>query len=217
MSTAPALIWLVGGKKADAREQKQLLEQAAELQVVLVPLRERVDEYADLAANPDTGAVLLSASLWKRSDHTYSSADLAAFLRSLRPELPIYLITSEPDDDIDAFDGVLMARELRKRPDVYGPRLLRAAGRYQTALSERQRRLQELLDRELAAVSGDIAPLGAAEIDELAALRADMERAAQFKVAKHTERLELDLLERRNLVEQLEALTERLARQQHDG
>lgn len=205
MSTASATIWLVGGKKAEAREQKQLIEQLGALEVGIIPVRERADEYADLAANPDTGAVLISESIFKRSGHAYSGDDLATFLRTLRADLPIYLLTDDDDEAATgSFDGVIAAADLRRRPEVYSRRLLRAAGRYQAALQGRQRRLQELLDRQIADT------LSPADAAELAELRADAERAAQVKLAKHAERAELDLVERRTLVEQLEALAERL-------
>lgn len=206
MDQAPAILWLIGGKKADAREQRQLLEQPPELEVRLVPLRERVEDYADLAANPDTGAVLISGTLWKRSDHAYTSVDVAAFLRSLRVELPIFLIGDDVEDDDGAFDGVIDPRELRRRPELYRGRLLRATGRYQASLSAAQQRLQQLLDRQ---INGALTP---DEAEELLALRALAERAAQVKLAKQVESLELDLAEKRAMVEQLEALAARLER-----
>jgi hypothetical protein len=194
----------VGGKKAEAQEQRRLIEQADALEVVLVPLRERVDEYADLAANHQTGVVLLSASLWKKSGHAYGSADVASFLRTLRPALPIFLLSDDEEDDHSAFDGVIGLKDLRRRPHVYASRLQRAAGRYRDDLDERQRRLQALLDRQVdEALPPD-------EADELDDLRAFAERPAQVNVAKQARRLELELAEKRNLVRRLEALAERL-------
>ncbi len=205
MEEHPAVIWLVGGKKADSQEHKRSIEQAEPLDARLVALRERVEDYTDLATSPLTGAVLISDSIWKKSGRVYSGADVATYLRTLRPELPIYLLSDDDEDTGDgSFDGVISAKELRKRPEVYTSRLLRAVGRYKLSLDERQQRLQTLLDRQ---TNGSLTLIEGEELDEL---RAFTERPAQVSVAKQAKRLEFELAEKRNLVRRLEALAERL-------
>jgi hypothetical protein len=205
MSDNPAIVWLVGSKKSDAREYRELLEASDNLQVAVVALRPRVEDYADLAANSDTGAIILSDSIRRRSDKAYSSGDVAAYLRALRAQLPIFVL-SEDDaaEDDPAVDAIFAARDLRKRPEAYTTRLMRAIGRYQDAMSAHQQRLQALLDRQIAGA------LTAEEAEELARLRSSSERAAQVKVAKQAESQEVDLLEKRELVSQLEALATKL-------
>jgi predicted MPP superfamily phosphohydrolase len=200
-------IWLVGLKKADARDYRQLLEESGPLRAELVPVRPGVEEYADLAASPELGIVLIGQALWKKSDRTYTSVDLALFLRALRAELPIFLVgDGHASDDEGAFDAVIADADLRERPRAVAARLLRAAGRFEAARSTRQERLQGLLDRQIA---GTLTPAESADLD---ALRADYERAAQLKVARAVESQELDLLEKKALVEQLELLAMKLER-----
>ncbi|MCU0490094.1 MAG: hypothetical protein MUD01_00695 [Chloroflexaceae bacterium] len=204
MDNAP-LLWLIDGAASETRHYKRQLERTHQLHVQAVPLRSAVVEYADLAANPHTGAVIISQKIGQQTNGSYDSATIADFLRTLREELPLFLLaSSEAEDTSPVFDGVLLAAQLEQRPEVYIPRLLRAAGRYEQALSARRRRTKELLDQQV---------LGALAVDEeaeLAALRSYFERPADIKLAKRIEKRDAELSEKRSLVEQLESLAQKL-------
>lgn len=205
MADANTLIWLIDGGDSAAAEQRRLLEQSGQLEVRRVPLRATVEEYADLAANVETGAVLVSQALERRSKGAYSSTAVADYLRTLRFELPIFILSpAGAAEEIPAADGLIVVEELQRRPEVYVGRILRAAGRYAEALSARQQRLQTLLDRQFEG------SLTADEAHELAELRAEVERPTEVRLAKQAELQDVDRAEKRHLVEQLETLAEKL-------
>lgn len=212
MPASSAIVWLVAGSDAAAQECQRLLEQSGQLDVRRVPLRASVEEHADLAANPDTGAIVIADTIARQVRGAYNSTVIADYLRALRVELPIFILCSDAAacEEPLAADGTFTVAELRRRPEVYAGRILRALGRYHAALSGRQQRLQELIDRQLA---GSLSP---AEAEELAELRADVERPSEVRLAKQAEQHAVDLADRRHLVEQLEALAEKLNRRNRD-
>jgi hypothetical protein len=206
MHDALPVCWLVGCDKLAAREWQSLLQRSQQLDVRVVPPLPRVEDYADLTVGGEAAAVLICASVVTQVEQVYSGATIADYLRALHPDLPIFLLddggSGEPDSA--SVDAVIAGDDLRDRPGVHSSRLLRAAGRYGAALSARQFRLQQLLDRQIAGTLDD------AEAAELATLRADVERPAAVKAAKRAELHDVDLLEKRDLVDQLAALAEKL-------
>jgi hypothetical protein len=200
------IVWLIDGDRVAARQHQLLLQHNNALTVQLVPIRARVEDYADLAAHPETGAVLISRLVELYSGGVYNSAMIADYLRALRPDLPLFLLVDDGSGDVGgpSVDGAFSVADLYQQPDVYRRRLLRAVGRYEQAMSTRQQRLQVLLDADLAGT------LDATGAEELAALRADFERAAEVSQAKRVAQHEVDLAEKRQLVTQLEAIAQQL-------
>lgn len=205
MPDAHKLVWLIDGGEAAAAEYRRLFEQSGQLRVRRAPIRSSVDEYADLAADLETGAVIISEAIGRKTDGAYDGATIAEYLRALRAELPIFMLSTSAATDIPAADGMFTVEELRHRPEMYVGRILRAAGRYAEALTARQQRLKTLIDRQFEG------SLSEEQAQELAELRADIERPAEVRLAKYAELHDIDRAEKKHLVEQLEALAEKLS------
>lgn len=212
MSETTSHVVLIGASKSDARECKALLEGSKQLTVRPIGLRVAVEDYADLAVAAEVGAVIIGRIKARRTESGYSSLLVADFLRSLREQLPIFYLADDSDtaaaSRAAAIDAVFFLDDLRREPEAYVSRLLRAMGRYGQALTAQQQRLRTLLDRQNGEVLGGA--VDASELQELEALRRTIERPIETKIAKHVERQQAALIEQQSLVAQLEAMSERL-------
>jgi predicted MPP superfamily phosphohydrolase len=213
MNEQPNIIWFIHGSKAEARDDIALLASSGQLIVRSVGLRPGVRDYADLVANPETGAILIGRITPRRTEEGYDSIALADFLRALRADLPIFFVTDHHDTDAAdaaaAFDAVFKLADIRREPDAYIRRIQRAVGRYTQSLTRHQNRLRELLDRQYSTESPSTV-LSNSDLDELEELRRHTERPVDGRLARYIERQNAALREQQNLVDQLEALTEKL-------
>lgn len=189
----------------EAAEAYRRLLEAEGLDVERVPAGLGGDQYAQLAADWETGAVLIGHRLGAPAGLGQTGLDLADYLRTLRPELPIYLLVDAASDlaadEGASVDGVIVRAALEDAPGVYAKRMLRAMQRYEAALTERQRRLKELVDRKLAG------ELSAEEEVDLAELRAAVARPFGPTVSTREAQWEDDLRQQRELLDRLEAIT----------
>jgi hypothetical protein len=210
MQASDAVLWLIAGKDDEADEIRALLTSESDLQVRIVKPRPALEEYNDLAAYDSTVAVIVGQLKRRRNDLSYDVIDLLDYLRTLRADLPLFLLTNkdtaELEDRAASADAVFTLRDLTQRPQVYIGRIQRAIGRYQHALSQRQQRLRDLLDGQIADT------LTPDEADELAELQAEIERAHESRVVKAVERQQRYLSEQKSLIAQLEAVADRLDR-----
>jgi hypothetical protein len=210
MTLSDGVLWLIAGKDDEADAIRARLEAEGAFQVRIVKPRPALEDYSDLAADASTVGVIVGQLKRRRNDLNYDVIDLIDYLRALRADLPLFLLTNkdtaELEDRAASADAVFTVRELEQRPQVYTSRMQRTIGRYQQALSQRQQRLRELLDRQIADT------LSPDESDELADLQAELERAHESRVVKAVERQQRYLSEQRSLVAQLEAVADRLDR-----
>jgi hypothetical protein len=154
MDTMSKVAKLIEDSHEDADLYRQLLEAAGEIKIEYVPARPGVADYADLAADPETGAVIIDERLGVYAGVDYNGLQVADFLRTLRPELPIYILTNYAneiaDDQGESVEFIIDKKTVRKAAKVYVARILRAMQQYEAALTDQQRRLKELIDRKLA-------------------------------------------------------------------
>lgn len=204
--TEQIIVWLIEDSENDAEEYKQLLEKAGDIEVVFVPARPAIADYADLLSDGRTGAIIIDQRLGDFAGVSYDGIDVAEFLRSLRPELPIFILTNYADEELEdqgeAVDFIIDKKTVRRRAGVYVKRILRSIEHYQAALTDKQRRLKELIDRKLS--SG----LNEAEEAELQALRADIERPLGLKIAHIEEIWEAELQAQEDRLTKLEGITQ---------
>lgn len=214
MNNEDPLVALVGGAKSDAREVKARLEESGRLVVHVLPLRATVEDYADLAANGLVGAVVIGRVRARRTEGGYNSIDLADYLRALNDRLPLFYLADDEDtsavNGAAAFDAIFYLDQVRREAEAHVSRLLRAIGRYGAALSARQARLRELLDRQQDTLLGS--GLEESEQAELEELRRQIERPLEARVAKYVERQNEALIEQKSMVAQLEALASQLGK-----
>ncbi|NJM08403.1 hypothetical protein HC891_22850 [Candidatus Gracilibacteria bacterium] len=210
MTLSERVLWLIAGKDDEADAIRALLESEGALQVRIVKPRPALEDYSDLAADSTTAGVIVGHLKRRRNDLTYDVIDVLDYLRTLRAELPLFLLTNKDTADLEeragAADAVFTVRELEQHPHVYISRMQRALGRYEAALSQQQQRLRALLDRQIAD------NLTSDESDELAGLQAELERAHESRVVKAVERQQRYLSEQKSLIAQLEAVADRLDR-----
>ena len=132
---------------------------------------------------------------------------MAEFLRTLKPELPIFILTQHSTDDLllekeESVEFVMGKDALTKRDTAYAARILRNIGHYEAALSKKQIRVQELIDRKL---SGE---LTATEETELQKIRADFERPLAQQLAQQESAWEAEETSRKEFLHQLKQITQ---------
>lgn len=167
-------VWLVEDSATDAEEYTRFLERSGKLRITLSPIFETVDEYRILANNPAVGAVIVDKLLGEHAGVSYGGLEIATFLRTFDPALPVFILTNYPGPDLDAegdaVDLVIEKHQVRNYADTYVARILRRMGQYHESLNARQTRLRELIDLKLSK------RLDSAEAEELATLRREIER-----------------------------------------
>jgi CheY-like chemotaxis protein len=190
METRDAAAWLVDDDPEDAALYARLLEQAGLPRVEVFLPEPLLAGTVAMASDPAAGAVLIDHDVRDRAGVLVGGLAVADYLRGVRPELPIFLLVdhaaeSDPEPNAGAVESVIPKPHLHGHAPVYAARILRAMARYDAALSARQRRIRELVDRKVSADSGAGAEsfgaaaeaFGEAEERELASLRAETERA----------------------------------------
>ncbi|MBI5292065.1 MAG: hypothetical protein HY872_09335 [Chloroflexi bacterium] len=209
------VIWLIEDNENEADNYRRFLQRAikagsSDLSVNIINVKDKpsLADYRDIVTNQDTGAVLIDYDL-KRGGVEYDGADLARYLRMIKPELSMYILTAWRQDveGLGEVEDVIPKEEMRKSASGYLQAILRSMKRYETALTEKQKRLNALVDVKLAGT------IGKKEEAELLKLRQEIERpfadviiAAEIK-SPRTENEELKALER--ISEQLERITTR--------
>ncbi|MBE2213969.1 MAG: hypothetical protein IAE82_08870 [Opitutaceae bacterium] len=166
----------------DQPSQRQMLEWdlkslfADRFTIEGLPLHPDKADYHKYLDDHEVAGVLVDQRLNETGEiTTYTGLDLAKYLRGVYPEMPIFLVTGfDPDEQIKSADSgsveaVVFKFELRTNTPAaegFKQRFLRHVGRYQEALTVRQKRFRELLGKS---VRDEITP---EEKTELAALEA---------------------------------------------
>jgi len=172
------IIWLIEDNTKEADNYRRFIQRAInsgvdDLDVKTLDAKDfpRPENYRKLATGDDTGAILIDYDL-KQSGVQYNGADLARYLRRIKPELSIYMLTAWRQDveGLGEVEDVLPKEEMGKSASEYLRAILRSMKRYEAALTKRQKRLNELIDRKL---SGKIST---SEETELQKLRQEIER-----------------------------------------
>lgn len=162
------IVWLIEDNETNAEEYTLFLEHTEELVIRWIKPRPGIDDYSDLIAAPETGAFILDQRLSEGSDANYTGLALAEYIQSVRPDIPLYILTGYPDEDVEhhghSVDAVIRKSFVRDHADVSIKRILRAMQRYEEALSERQRSIKNLIDKK---VTEGLATEEQAELDTL--------------------------------------------------
>ncbi len=202
------VVKLIEDSYEDADLYRQLLEAAGEIKIEYVPARPGVADYADLAADPETGAVVIDERLGVYAGVDYTGLQVADFLRTLRPELPIYILTNYAneiaDDQGESVEFIIDKKTVRNAARVYAVRILRAMQQYEAALTKQQRRLKELIDRKLAG------ELSKEEEVELQQLRAAIERPFAPAEIEQDRRWDEELQRQEEQLERLEKIAQEI-------
>lgn len=208
MSEPTKTVWLIEDNDDDARMYERLLERSHQLDVQPVGVHPAVDDYAYLVANPQTGAVLIDHHLSDGTGVPYEGTDVAEFLRMLRAELPIYILTNYgPDAEeqgSDAADSIIDKQNVRKHTNAYIARILRGMQRYDEALMRKKQRIKELVDKKIAS------ELSEDEERELTTLRADINRPVDLPLARQNEQRAATLQQKEQQIAALQELASRL-------
>jgi|GEM_PF-2237356 len=165
-------ICIIHHSSEQATRLARQLESCTHLEVQIANMQLAAADYVDIAADSDTGAVIIDQYLDPQSVLGYTGIDVAEHLRRARPGLPIYLLAHRGENLAGreaVVEEVIPEDELVQRCPVYAVRILRAMGRYLEAMSARDRRYRELVARKLDGT------LSKSEEDEFAAYRAEIE------------------------------------------
>lgn len=167
-----ATIFIIHHSPDDAAGLAQQLATCTHMPVQVAGLQLAAADYADIAADADTGAVIIDQYLDPHTKLGYTGLDVAENLRWIRPGLPLYLLANREDDFTSreaVVEQVVPEAELLQRCPVYAERILRAMHRYLEAMSEREQHYHELVIGKLSGA------LNQAQEKELASLRAETE------------------------------------------
>jgi hypothetical protein len=166
-------------------------------------------DYSALIANNEAAALILDERLNTAGGVNYTGAELAAHLRAIGGNLPIFILTNYPDSDFTpqewAVENIFAKRSVINNPtspeaQAFKARLSRLIKIADTVLAEREKRYHDLL------VKSTSSNLSAKESVELTALEADRiapvaaaEREKQRKMDTEIENLKRLLSEERLL------------------
>lgn len=123
----------------------------------LEPLAE-LPSYAELAARESTAAFILDQRLGTSGKASYTGIELAQFLRSVSPKIPIVILTNFSSDDFGAgtcsVECVVQKARVLQNPTSpeaveFRERLLRHINVFTDIAGERAKRYHELLVRSL--------------------------------------------------------------------
>ena len=205
MNKSDKVVWLIDGDEAEAKEYKDLLTQTETLDVRWARPQPALTDYDTLVSDARTGAVLVDYDLDTDAGVNYTGLDVADYLRALSSELPIFILTDSFDTVIEkggrTVDSIITKERLIKHTDAYAARILRSMSRYTDALTERQIRIRELVDKQIAG------KLTKREEKELAELRLDVERPSDALLSRYTAETSTGLTEQRAMLDQLQQIT----------
>jgi hypothetical protein len=194
-----ATIYIIHPDTVQATAIAQQLERCTHLEVQIAPLQLAAADYADMAAAPDTGAVIVAQHLDPHSALGYAGIDVAEHLRRVRPGLPIYLLVRGEEDLASreaVVEQVILEDDLLQRCPVYAARILRAMGRYLDAMSEQELRYRDLVARKLDGT------LSESEEDELTARRTEIELPFSGSAIEYAKTWEQSLREEQRLLDE---------------
>lgn len=203
-------VWLITARSQTTEALLPVMTASGALHVEVLQSPRSVDVLLSLAGEPEIGGIILDLPVTRERTDENGAVTAALSLREARPQLAIMLLTSAAERELaeteEVFDMVVDRDVALSHWPVYETRLLRDMGRWGQALDERNRRLSYLVDRTF---TGD-ATTG--EHEELARLRADVERpfAATIEAAHQRWIAELDAQDAR--LARLEEISAKLDR-----
>jgi len=190
--TGKSLIKFIDDDLEDLKIYKRKLEIDGSLMVELVDPRKfpSVSDY-DKILFDETKAIIIDQRIAEFSGVPYDGLEIAEFLRSLNPMIPIFVLTNYEEETDESALGwsveyVIPKRKFKteKEVQIHIKRILRAIRRYEDALSEKTRIFERLIDKK---VSGNIS---GQEEKELREIRSGFERIFSIREAKELEKIE---------------------------
>lgn len=176
------IYWLVDDDLQNARDYKELLQSSKghPLKIEIVAAQRNLKDYLPLLNDERTGGFILDQRLNELQPTNCSGLDLADYLRSYQPEIPIFILTQYSDPSLEqrgsAVEQIILKPDVRKNLETYATRLLRRLREFELALSEQQKRLKSLIDKK---VNGK---LTSKEREELDQIRSTIERPTHIVV-----------------------------------
>jgi hypothetical protein len=205
------IVWFIEDSIESAEEYSELLGQSDAFEFVHIPPRPSTDDYADIVANPRTGVIIIDQKLSPFSGVPYTGLNLADYLRILRPNLPIFILTSVIKDfesfesEGSSVEAIIKKGAVRDSSEVYIARFSRSARRYDESLTEKQQQMMRLLDKLDNGLSKE-------EGQELEELQDYFERPFRPAIESHIHEREEEIQERRSVVNDLQQLVEKIER-----
>lgn len=155
------IVWIIDENERELRNYENTLQGALDqygAPVTVEPLlaRRHIGDYHDIVGNPRTVAIIVDQRLQESRGIDHTGIELAKRLRSLVPNLPIYILTNHvPSDDFHGSEWSV--EDILSKQDMSDPeklktitaRLIRRIRVHQTILEDRDRRYRELLRKSL--------------------------------------------------------------------
>ena len=202
------ILYLIDDRPSEAEEYQELLgAQSGDVEIRILPPPDNKEEVGALIGNEETAGFIIDHRLEEAVP--YDGTDLAAYLRAVRKEIPVFMLTShsadvEAHEHSDAVDNVFSKDLVRNRAPALMKRIERRIGQYDEALSAKVQRLSHLLDLHLA---GTIGPEHEQELEEL---QRELERPVDALLSKLTDQDEAFVEKEQQLVVRLERLVTKL-------
>ncbi len=161
-------IFLIDDQPSEAEEYQFLLgEASSSLSIEILNPPQRIDEVAALIANRDVAGFIIDHRLDALVQ--YDGTALASYLRGIRQDVPLFMLTShvgdvEDHEESGSVDNVFPKDLVRDHARSLMMRIERRVGQYQGSLSERLLELSVLIDKK---ISGDIGESESLRLDQI--------------------------------------------------
>lgn len=156
-----SIVWYVDEDETQSRtyvnELRMLLPSSLDIRAIYPPLRTK-EEYLSILEDPKTACLILDQRLKDTGMATYSGIELASYIRSVNPKIPIYILTNYAKDDEEkqefsdkswSVEQIIDKGNLNR--DEYArevaSRILRHVNVYEDILGQREAKFRFLLQK----------------------------------------------------------------------
>jgi len=174
---ADKVVWLVDDQEDECASFARLIQE--KMQDITVrqqcPPFKNLQDSLPMLRNQLTAGLIVDQRLKETGIATYTGIELAKYVRSIRPKLPVYILTNFPDEDeyggpVGDVEGIVAKTDMvdSEKLDEWMARFKRHLDVYADILSERAQRFRVLLRKR---VSSSLSEEEQKEYDELQFLR----------------------------------------------
>jgi len=175
-SSETRVIWYIDEDKRQLRTYKSRFEKAlpkdTSIDVVGIRALPHMEDYLELLKDPRTGCIIIDQRLKETGEVDHTGIELATFLRSIKPKLPIYILTNFAYEHDEYAEGEWTVEDIISKTDlgdqekliVIVARMLRRMSVYDEILGDREKRFRYLLQKSLNEQLDDYEQL---ELEEL--------------------------------------------------
>ena len=181
---------------------KKVIPSSIEIRGIIA--RPHLDDYFDILNELLTSCIIIDQKLKVNGDVEYTGIELAAYIRNLKPKIPLYILTNVADDPDEFLGGEWTVEDIISKKDLndtdalnmIAARIVRHINVYEDIVTEREKRYHDLLVKSF---EGNLDNDNIAEIEELQIQKQSPALAEELSQLKQLEEL---IKEHENLIGQ---------------